>query len=129
MKKSTLIKMLIGNETPDSGKITIGDSVKIVSVGQERMDELDSTKTVFEEISEGLDEIELGTQSVASRAYLSWFGFKGQSQQAKVRSSHRWMNMRERNISAFSYSHTYIIWPLWKTRLGICRVGKEIVSS
>ena len=58
----------------------------MVSVGQERMDELDSAKTVFEEISEGLDEIELGTQSIMSRAYLSWFGFKGQSQQSKVRS-------------------------------------------
>lgn len=83
--KSTLIKMLIGKDQPDSGTVKIGDSVKMVSVGQERMEELDSTKTVFEEISEGLDEIELGTQSVASRAYLSWFGFKGQSQQAKVR--------------------------------------------
>ncbi len=57
----------------------------MVSVGQERMDELDSDKTVFQEISEGLDEIELGTQSIMSRAYLSWFGFKGQSQQSKVR--------------------------------------------
>lgn len=56
----------------------------MVSVGQERMDELDSDKTVFQEISEGLDEIELGTQSVMSRAYLSWFGFKGQSQQSRV---------------------------------------------
>lgn len=82
--KSTLIKMLIGKDTPDSGDVAVGETVKIVSVGQERMDELDSSKTVFEEISEGLDEIELGTQSVASRAYLSWFGFKGQSQQAKV---------------------------------------------
>lgn len=61
--------------------------VKIVSVGQERMDELDPEKTVFETISEGLDEIQLGTESVLSRAYLSWFGFKGQSQQSKVRSS------------------------------------------
>jgi len=57
----------------------------MVSVGQERMDELDSDKTVFQEISEGLDDIELGTQTVMSRAYLSWFGFKGQSQQSKVR--------------------------------------------
>lgn len=82
--KSTLIKMLIGEEQPDSGSITVGETVKMVSVGQERMDELDSDKTVFLEITEGLDEIELGTQSVLSRAYLSWFGFKGQSQQAKV---------------------------------------------
>mmetsp|Transcript_36193 Transcript_36193/g.87587 ORF Transcript_36193/g.87587 Transcript_36193/m.87587 type:complete len:508 (+) Transcript_36193:301-1824(+) len=82
--KSTLIKMLIGKEQPDDGKIQVGDTVNIVSVGQERMDELNGEKTVFEEISGGLDEIELGTQSVMSRAYLSWFGFKGQSQQARV---------------------------------------------
>jgi energy-dependent translational throttle protein EttA len=90
--------MLIGKETPDSGDITVGDSVKIVSVGQERMDELDSTKTVFEEISAGFDEIELGTQSIASRAYLSWFGFKGQSQQAKV--SHR--RLRHRRLGVWA---------------------------
>lgn len=82
--KSTLIKMLIGKEEPDDGEIKVGETVKIVSVGQERMDELNEEKTVFEEISEGLDEIELGTQSILSRAYLSWFGFKGQSQQARV---------------------------------------------
>jgi sulfate-transporting ATPase len=82
--KSTLIKMITGKDQPDSGEIKIGETVQIVSVGQERMDELDAEKTVFEEISEGLDEIELGTQSINSRAYLSWFGFKGQSQQAKV---------------------------------------------
>jgi len=76
--------MLIGKEQPDVGEIKVGETVKIVSVGQERMDELDGEKTVFEEISAGLDEIELGTQSVMSRAYLSWFGFKGQSQQARV---------------------------------------------
>jgi ATPase subunit of ABC transporter with duplicated ATPase domains len=81
---ATLIKMLIGKESPDDGEIKIGDTVNIVSVGQERMEELNAQKTVFEEISEGMDEIELGTQSIASRAYLSWFGFKGQSQQAKV---------------------------------------------
>jgi sulfate-transporting ATPase len=82
--KSTLIKMIIGKEQPDDGEIKVGETVKIVSVGQERMDELNAEKTVFEEISEGLDEIELGTQSVLSRAYLSWFGFKGQSQQSRV---------------------------------------------
>lgn len=83
--KSTLINMIIGKEEPDSGSITLGDTVKIVSVGQERMDELNSEKTVYEEISDNLDEIELGDTSVMSRAYLSWFGFKGQTQQAKVR--------------------------------------------
>jgi len=82
--KSTLIKMMTGKEKPDSGEIKIGETVKVVSVGQERMDELNAEKSVYEEISANLDEIELGTHSVNSRAYLSWFGFKGQQQQAKV---------------------------------------------
>ncbi|CAB9496079.1 ATP-binding protein ChvD (Fragment) [Seminavis robusta] len=82
--KSTLIKMLLGKESADSGVIDIGDSVKIVSVGQERMDELQADKTVFDEISGGLEELELGTASILSRAYLSWFGFKGGQQQAMV---------------------------------------------
>jgi energy-dependent translational throttle protein EttA len=76
--------MILGQETPDSGELTVGETVKIVSVGQERMDQLNGEKTVFDEISEGMDEIELGTQSVQSRAYLSWFGFKGAQQQAFV---------------------------------------------
>ena len=82
--KSTLIKLLLGKELPDSGTITIGETVKMVSVGQERMDELDPKKTVYEEISNNLDELELGTQSVMSRAYLSWFGFRSGQQQAIV---------------------------------------------
>lgn len=82
--KSTLIKMLTGKEQPDSGEVKIGETAEIVSVGQERMDELNAEKTVYEEISGGLEEIELGTQSINSRAYLSWFGFKGQNQQARV---------------------------------------------
>jgi ABC-type dipeptide/oligopeptide/nickel transport system ATPase subunit len=82
--KTTLIKMLLGKEQPDAGSIQIGDTVKIVSVGQERMDELNPEKTVYDEISEGRDELELGTMSVLSRAYLSWFGFKGGQQQSKV---------------------------------------------
>jgi ATPase subunit of ABC transporter with duplicated ATPase domains len=76
--------MLLGKDQADAGVIQIGDTVNIVSVGQERMDELNPEKTVFEEISGGIDEIELGTQSVQSRAYLSWFGFKGAQQQALV---------------------------------------------
>lgn len=76
--------MLLGKEEPDSGTITIGDTVKLVSVGQERMDELSPEKTVFQEISQGLDDLELGTQTVQARAYLSWFGFKGAQQQAFV---------------------------------------------
>lgn len=82
--KTTLIKMILGQEKPDSGEIKIGETVKIVSVGQDRMDQLNSENTVFQEISEGLDELELGTQTVNSRAYLSWFGFKSAQQQAFV---------------------------------------------
>jgi energy-dependent translational throttle protein EttA len=82
--KSTLIKLLLGIEQPDSGTITIGETVRMVSVGQERMDELNPSNTVYEEISNNMDEIELGTQSVLSRAYLSWFGFRSAQQQALV---------------------------------------------
>lgn len=82
--KSTLIKMILGQEQPDSGTIDIGDSVKIVSVGQDRMEQLNSEHTVYEEISGGLDELELGTTVVNSRAYLGWFGFKSAQQQAFV---------------------------------------------
>ncbi|KAL7571559.1 hypothetical protein ACA910_020975 [Epithemia clementina (nom. ined.)] len=84
--KTTLIKLLQGQDQPDSGEIKVGETVRMVSVAQERMTELNNDKTVFEEISEGLDEIELGpTTTVQSRAYLSWFGFKGNQQQSFVR--------------------------------------------
>lgn len=83
--KSTLIKMLMGKDSPDSGDINIGDTVKMIGVGQDRMEELSDDKTVFEEISGGQDELELGTQYINSRAYCSWYGFKGGSQQAKVK--------------------------------------------
>eukprot|EP00577_Skeletonema_sp_RCC1716_P006339 CAMPEP_0113374530 /NCGR_PEP_ID=MMETSP0013_2-20120614/1630_1 /TAXON_ID=2843 ORGANISM="Skeletonema costatum, Strain 1716" /NCGR_SAMPLE_ID=MMETSP0013_2 /ASSEMBLY_ACC=CAM_ASM_000158 /LENGTH=639 /DNA_ID=CAMNT_0000256521 /DNA_START=52 /DNA_END=1971 /DNA_ORIENTATION=+ /assembly_acc=CAM_ASM_000158 len=82
--KSTLVRMLMEKDTPDAGSIKIGETVNMIGVGQERMDELDPTKTVFEEISSGMDEIELGGSYVNSRAYLSWFGFKSAQQQQKV---------------------------------------------
>jgi len=82
--KSTLIKMLMGLDNPDKGTIEVGSTVKMVGVGQERMDELNPENTVFEEITGNMDTIELGTQSVLSRAYVSWFGFKSAQQQAKV---------------------------------------------
>jgi len=82
--KSTLVKMIMGKETPDSGSIQIGDSVNMVGVGQERMDELDPSKTVFQEITDEMEELELGDKKVLSRAYLSWFGFRGAMQQAIV---------------------------------------------
>ena len=82
--KSTLVRMLMEKDTPDAGTIKVGETVNMIGVGQERMDELDPTKTVFEEISSGMDEIELGGNYVNSRAYLSWFGFKSAQQQQKV---------------------------------------------
>jgi ATPase subunit of ABC transporter with duplicated ATPase domains len=81
--KTTLFKMLTGQEQPDAGSLRIGDTVQIGYVDQSR-EALDSSKTVWEEISGGQDEIELGKRKVASRAYVSWFNFKGQTQQRKM---------------------------------------------
>jgi ATP-binding cassette ChvD family protein len=81
--KSTLIKMLAGLESPDSGYIKIGETVKMAYVDQSR-DTLDDGKTVWEEISDSLDEFELGKRKVSSRAYVSNFGFRGTDQQKYV---------------------------------------------
>jgi len=84
--KSILIKMIMGKEQPDEGSITIGSTTEIVGVGQERMEELNPSKTVFEEIADRqVDEIELGlNMQVPARAYISWFSFKSNQQQAIV---------------------------------------------
>jgi ATP-binding cassette ChvD family protein len=81
--KTTLFRMIIGQEKPDSGTLRIGDTVQIGHVDQSR-EALDANKTVFEEITGGNEEIELGKRKVASRAYVSWFNFKGGNQQRKV---------------------------------------------
>jgi energy-dependent translational throttle protein EttA len=81
--KTTLFRMITGQEKPDAGTLKIGDTVKIGYVDQSR-EALDPNKTVFEEITGGHDEIELGKRKVASRAYVSWFNFKGGAQQRKV---------------------------------------------
>ncbi len=82
--KTTLFKMLTGVENPDKGTIRLGDTVKISYVDQSRA-HLDDKKTVWEEISGGLDQIMLGTKKeVPSRAYCGWFNFKGPDQQKKV---------------------------------------------
>ncbi|GGE16403.1 ATP-binding cassette protein, ChvD family [Gemmobacter megaterium] len=81
--KSTLFKMLTGAETPDAGTVTIGDTVKLAYVDQSR-DALDPNKTVWEEISEGLEVLELGDATMNSRAYCGAFNFKGGDQQKKV---------------------------------------------
>jgi ATP-binding cassette ChvD family protein len=81
--KTTLFRMITGQEQPDSGTLRLGETVQIGYVDQSR-DALDSNKTVWDEISGGHDEIELGKKKVASRAYVSWFNFKGAAQQRKV---------------------------------------------
>ncbi|MDD2325786.1 MAG: energy-dependent translational throttle protein EttA [Alphaproteobacteria bacterium] len=81
--KSTLFRMITGGEQPDGGSIRVGETVKLGYVDQSR-DALSDTKTVWEEISEGADIIDLGKRTVASRAYVASFGFKGPDQQKKV---------------------------------------------
>lgn len=81
--KSTLFNILTGKTKADSGKVNIGDTVKLGYVDQSR-DHLDDNKNVWEEISEGLEVLELGDFSLKSRAYCSAFNFKGAAQQKKV---------------------------------------------
>ena len=81
--KSTLFKMLTDQEAPDSGSMRLGETVKLGYVDQSR-DALDDGKTVWEEISDGLDELQLGNRTMPSRAYVSLFNFKGGDQQKRV---------------------------------------------
>ena len=82
--KSTLIKMILGKEKPDAGIFTVGETVKLAVVDQDR-DNLNPEISVYDEITGGKDFLELGNQEVNSRAYVSWFGFKGGDQQKKVK--------------------------------------------
>jgi sulfate-transporting ATPase len=81
--KTTLFRMMTGQEKPDDGTIRIGDTVQLSYVDQSR-DTLDPNKTVWEEISEGQEDVYLGKKAIKSRAYASWFNFKGTDQQKKV---------------------------------------------
>ncbi len=81
--KSTLFRMLTGRETPDSGEIVMGPTVKLAYVDQSR-DALDGAKTVFEEISGGADVLTVGKYETPSRAYIGRFNFKGADQQKNV---------------------------------------------
>jgi ATPase subunit of ABC transporter with duplicated ATPase domains len=81
--KSTLFNVITGKIQPDKGKINIGETVKLGYVDQSR-DHLDDKKTVWEEISEGLEVLDLGGIAMKSRAYCSAFNFKGAAQQKKV---------------------------------------------
>ena len=81
--KTTLFRLLTGSEQPDAGELRIGETVEIAYVDQTR-DALDGTKTVWEEISDGLDNIVVGRYEMPSRAYVSRFNFKGVDQQKRI---------------------------------------------
>jgi energy-dependent translational throttle protein EttA len=84
MGKSTLFKILTGAETPDSGEVRLGETVKLAYVDQSR-DDLDGSRTVWAEISDEQDNIQIGTYEVNSRAYAGRFNFKGSDQQKFVK--------------------------------------------
>jgi sulfate-transporting ATPase len=81
--KTTLFRMIVGEEKPDAGSLALGDTVDLAYVDQSR-DALDPDKTVWEEISDGYDNIKVGEREIASRAYVAGFNFKGSDQQRKV---------------------------------------------
>jgi sulfate-transporting ATPase len=81
--KTTLFRMIVGEEQPDAGKIALGDTVDLAYVDQSR-DALDPDKTVWQEISDGYDNIKVGDRELNSRAYVAGFNFKGSDQQKKV---------------------------------------------
>jgi ATP-binding cassette ChvD family protein len=81
--KTTLFRMIVGDEKPDSGELKIGETVQLAYVDQSRT--LDGEKTVYDEVSGGLDSIMVGKREINSRAYLSSFNFKGPDQQKKVK--------------------------------------------
>lgn len=81
--KTTTFRMMTGQETPDAGTMRIGETVQLSYVDQSR-DALNPDKTVWEEISEGQEDIYIGKKTIKSRAYASWFNFKGTDQQKKV---------------------------------------------
>ena len=81
--KTTMFRMITGEEQPDSGTLRLGDTVQLAAVDQSR-DSLNDDKTVWEEISDGLDLIQVGNYETSSRAYVGRFNFRGQDQQKKI---------------------------------------------
>ena len=80
--KTTMFRMIEGTEKPDAGSLTIGDTVVLAYADQERA--LDGAKSVYDEVSQGHDLIQVGKREMNARAYLSTFNFKGTDQQKKV---------------------------------------------
>ena len=81
--KTTFFRMIVGEESPDSGSIELGDTVKLSYVDQSR-DSLNGDNSIYDEIRDGKDYIELGNREMHARAYVGRFNFKGQDQQKKV---------------------------------------------
>jgi ATP-binding cassette ChvD family protein len=81
--KTTLFRMLVGQEPPDAGSITIGDTVRLAYVDQGR-DELQADRTVFQEITDGVEAVKVGNREIPARAYVSSFNFRGTDQQKLV---------------------------------------------
>ncbi len=81
--KTTLLRMITGQEAPDAGKITVGSTVELAYVDQSR-DDLRAEATVWEEISDGLEQLRFGNRDLNSRAYVASFNFQGTDQQKKV---------------------------------------------
>ncbi|HEY9766363.1 MAG TPA: ATP-binding cassette domain-containing protein, partial [Chroococcales cyanobacterium] len=81
--KTTLFRMIVGQEQPDEGTLRIGDSVQLAYVDQSR-DSLDPEKSIWEEISGGQERLTMGKQEISSRAYVSGFNFRGTDQQKRV---------------------------------------------
>jgi len=80
--KTTMFRMIVGEETPDGGDLKVGETVSLAYVDQGRV--LDGSKTAYQEVSEGRDEIVVGNREINARAYLSQFNFRGTDQQKKV---------------------------------------------
>ena len=83
MGKSTFLRIVTGQEKPDNGHVFVGDTVQMSYVDQMR-DDLNNVHTIWEEISGKNDEIKLGSRAVNSRAYCSWFNFRGTDQQKRI---------------------------------------------
>jgi sulfate-transporting ATPase len=80
--KTTMFRLILGQEPPDGGELTVGETVTLAYVDQSRI--LDGSKTAYQEVSEGRDEIQVGNREINARAYLSQFNFRGTDQQKKV---------------------------------------------
>ena len=83
--KTTLFKMITGIDKPDAGTVVVGETVKLMYVDQDRGASLNGEKTVYETLSNGAEEITLGSRQVNARAYCAWYNFKSGDQQKKVK--------------------------------------------